>query len=412
MMRRIGKSRGFTLLEVMVAAGLAVIVLATGLAVGMQMQRRAIFEEQTMMAQVTGKAVKDLLTTDIERAGLGMGNSPTSFGQNDQRVALSAWTEPNLKTTVAQPSLMADMGFSLPSGIYANMRSDALQLFWGDTQSMITLAPCTGIPSVREGGSDNYCTGPNPPMDLQPPTGQMTPALVVNPFQTGIPPLPACQILISSINSSSQKVNANPGTNSDTNDACSSTNDGRNKLDWRQTGWRIMRTLGAAYRVNWVSAGTEPQLEYLPPGPATSWQVVSRDVERMKVRMGVMDLISPNADLRWFPDAAAGRPAIDACTIAKMSSGECSLDSPPASGGPLLPLPTTDAGLVLQLRERVREVEITLTIRTRRADRDAVDLTAVDEEGMVKDGYKRRTFTFRVTPRNFAATGLLPPIGP
>ncbi|MBJ6761378.1 prepilin-type N-terminal cleavage/methylation domain-containing protein [Myxococcaceae bacterium JPH2] len=412
-MRRMRKPRGFTLLEVMVAAGLAVIVLATGLAVGMQMQRRAVFEEQTMMAQVTGKAVKDLLTTDLERAGQGMGNSPMTYGQNDRRVALSAWTEPDLKTTVAQPSLMPDFSFNLPSGVYANMKSDALQLVWGDTQSMITLQACPpgSGPGVREKDTDNYCAATNPPLGLQPPAGQTTAALVVNPFKEAIPPLAACHIKISSISTSPPKVNANPGTNNDTGDPCSSTTEGPKKPDWTNDGWRVMRTLGAAYRVNWVSAGTEPQLEYLPPG-AGSWQVVSRDVERMKVRMGVMDLLSPNLDLRWFPDAAAGRPPIDGCTIAKMTSGECSLDSTADGGSPLLPLPTTNADLILQLRERVREVEITLTIRTRRADRDAVDLSAVDEEGMVKDGFKRRTFTFRVTPRNFASTGLLPPIGP
>ncbi|HZI16721.1 MAG TPA: prepilin-type N-terminal cleavage/methylation domain-containing protein [Myxococcus sp.] len=388
--------RGFTLLEVMIASAIGVVVLAVGLVAGMQMQRRALFEEQTMMAQVTGRAVKELLATDLQRAGLGMGNAAISFGNNDHRYAIESWTEPNLRTGVA-PAFPADSTFNLPptGTLYENLRSDALRLYWGDTRSMVVMRACDGGQQGRirpgNGDSENFCTAPNPPMGMDPPPSTPdTPAIIVNPTREL-----ACHILVHNINGSSMRINANPGStgNATTNGPCSDPDHDM----WRDDTWMTMRTVSAAYRVNWT--GGAPALEYLAPG-ATTWKVVSRNVERMKIRQAVIDLTAPNTAYRWFPDTTAGRPAIDNCTqtntacAVALVSGETD---------------TNDAERRNLLRKRVRELEVTLTIRTRRADRSTFDpsvaVTTSDEEGFPKDGFKRRTYSFRVAPRNFAAAG-------
>jgi type IV pilus assembly protein PilW len=117
----------------------------------------------------------------------------------------------------------------------------------------------------------------------------------------------------------------------------------------------------------------------------------------MKIRQAVVDLASPQTAYRWFPDVTAGRPAIDNCTRAT-----CTADTGSSPG--------SDAELRQMLQQRVREMEVTLVIRTRRADVSVVKAGApvrYDEEGFPVDGYKRRTLTFRVTPRNFSAGGLV-----
>jgi type IV pilus assembly protein PilW len=166
---------------------------------------------------------------------------------------------------------------------------------------------------------------------------------------------------------------------------------------WRDDTWMTMRTVSAVYRVNWT--GGTPALEYLAPG-ATTWQVVSRNVERLKVRQAVIDLTAPNTAYRWFPDPTAGRPAIDQCTQTNTACGVALVAGETDAN---------DAERRNLLRKRVRELEINLTIRTRRADRATFDpgvaVTTRDEEDFPKDGFKRRTYTFRVAPRNFAAAG-------
>jgi type IV pilus assembly protein PilW len=394
MSRTSSHSRGFTLLEVMIASAMGVAVLSVGLVAGMQMQKRALFEEQTMLAQVTGRAVKDMLTTDLQRAGLGMGNAPVAMGGNNQRFAIQSWTEPDLSANVGT-DFLADSTFALPPAgtPYANLKSDVLRMYWGDTRSMIVMAPCgaEGDP-IRQGNSSTFCTAPNPPTDLQPPSGGPdTQAILMNPA-TEV----ACHIEIQNVNSSSMIINANPGAGGNgTNHTQCGARDGI----WKQKGWMTMATHGVAYRVNW--RGGSPVLEYQAPG-TTAWTAVSQDVERLKIRAAVINLSRPNDAYRWFPDASRNRPAIDQCV---KTHNECSVDGVRGAGD----LDDTDEDRRNLLRRRVREVEVILTIRTKRADRDTFDpnvpVTEVDAEGFPKDGFKRRTFTFRVTPRNFVTAG-------
>jgi len=392
-MKRTGiAARGFTLLEVMVSSVIGVIVLTIALAGALQLQRRALFEEQTMMAQVTGRAVKEVLAADLQRAGLGMGNAPITFADGDTRNAIQVWTEPNLAEGLL-PYFTADAGFAHPPAgtAYANMKSDVLQLYWGDTRNMIVMDACAGKTVIREGASDTFCTVPDPSLSLDPPSGQTTPAIIVNP--TGNV---ACHLEISRVLSSAGKLNANPGSSAIGNTSSAPCGDPNHAI-WQDTGWMTLRTQSAAYRVNWAS-GT-PTLEYRAPG-STTWVVVSRDVERMKVRQAVIDLAAPQAAYRWFPDEAAKRPAIDKC---EHGQKECT----PDSSGPGK-TPASKADLHRMLQQRVREIEVTLTIRTRRADVSMFNAAAPPEEGFPVDGFKRRTFTFRVSPKNFAAGGLLP----
>ncbi|MFP2928950.1 PilW family protein [Pyxidicoccus sp. 3LG] len=398
--------RGFTLLEVMISSVIGVIVLAVGLAVSLQMQRRALLEEQTMQAQVVGRTVKDLIATDLQRAGSGMGNAPITFADGDLRHAIQVWTEPDLSVEHA-PFFAADPTFSpAPAGTpYAGYTSDVLQLYWGDTRGMVVLAGCAGgNTTVRMADATTFCTAPNPPVTLNPIAGA-TPTVIVNPKQNL-----ACRAELTQVDPGTRRITATPGT------AGAPINNGlcgpqaapvagvwsaRTGPEWEP--WSVLRFQGGAYRVNWQT-GT-PTLQYLPPGGG-AWVTVSEDVERMKVRQAVIDLADPNEDYRWFPDPAQGRLlAIDQCAI-----GTCTVDPDPAPAG----APDNDAELRAMLRQRVREVEVTLTIRTQRQDREVVESTppnVTDEEDFPVDGYKRRTLTFRVTPRNFVMAGRQPDLG-
>ncbi|WP_074948461.1 PilW family protein [Myxococcus fulvus] len=395
---------GFTLLEVMIASALGVIVLGIGLVAGMQVQRRALTEEQTMVAQVTGRAVKDLLTLDVQRAGIGMGNSPIQFSEGDQRYAIQSWTA--LDMTTATPPFAADATFALPPAgtPYSGMTSDVLQLYWGDPRTMVTMERCnafaapgrpTTTTSVKLGNI--LCTAPAPHTRLQPTSGQPTPALVANPTAGAL----ACHFRVNNVRAGDAVIEATPGRGTATTNSGPCTSDAGM---FTNPGWNIMRTVSAAYRVNW--RGGHPALEYLAPG-AANWAVVSRDVERMTVRFAVIDLTQPAVAYRWFPDNA-GRPAIDACTRTR---ADCAVNVVT----PIETAPTTDNELRDLLRRRIREVEIELVIRTPRSDRTVVDPTKInvpDDDGFPQDGFRRRTYTLRVSPRNFVSAGLQPAPGP
>ncbi|MCP3063028.1 prepilin-type N-terminal cleavage/methylation domain-containing protein [Myxococcus sp. K38C18041901] len=394
---------GFTLLEVMIASALGIVVLGIGLVAGMQVQRRALTEEQTMVAQVTGRAVKDLLTLDVQRAGIGMGNSPIQFSEGDQRYAIQSWT--GLDMTTATAPFVADATFALPPAgtPYADMTSDVLQLYWGDPRTMVSLERCNAfaapgrpvIESVKLGNI--LCAAPAPHTLLQPASGQPTPALVANPTAGAL----ACHFRVTNVRASDAVIEGTPGRGSvaTTSGPCAS-----DVGMFTNRGWNIMRTVSAAYRVNW--RGGNPALEYLAPG-AANWAVVSRDVERMTVRFAVIDLTQPALAYRWFPEGVT-RPAIDQCTT---GNAECAVNLVTPTEAP----PSNETDLRNLLRRRIREVEIELVIRTPRSDRLVVDPAKInipDEDGFPQDGFRRRTYTLRVSPRNFVSAGLQPAPGP
>ncbi|NVJ18188.1 prepilin-type N-terminal cleavage/methylation domain-containing protein [Myxococcus sp. AM010] len=396
-------ARGFTLLEVMIASAIGLIVLGAGLVAAMQMQRRSHFEEQTMLAQTTGRVVMELISADLQRAGAGMGNAPIVFSDMRTQTAVQVWTEPDLTAADATRPFAADASFGLPpAGHLEELVSDVLQIHWGDTRGMVTLAPCGGPPPPASGpvrtGPEGFCTVNNPSTRLQPVTAPSTPAFVVNPNENV-----ACHVRVTNVDTASNLITANPGIGVDTisSGPCAEPAQGIwNFANPVQDTWRIMQAQSATYRVNWAS-GT-PTLEYLGPG-AADWVVLSRDVEHLKVRFGVMSHVPP-LGFRWFPDEATNLPEIDACTAVT-----CPIDQHPLEAAP----PANDDELRLRLRQRIREVEVTLVVRTPRPDREAFDPDepiGKDKEEFPIDGFKRRTFTFRVMLRNFAAGGLQPPL--
>lgn len=392
----IRRPRGFTLLEMMFASAMGIVILAGALTIAVQLQKQAVFEEQTMIAQLTARAVKETLYNDLLRAGTGTGNSPITFADGDVRSPVTVLTEPDLSS--ANPYFPGDSStFALPPSPY--LPSDAIQLWWGDTEKMVLMDDCIGGSDyrIREGTSDTFCTAPNPDETLS------GPALLVNPT-LGF----GCLLNVSSVSATSLQINANPGaagfgSGTTTTGPCADPNDPA----WTNRGWFTLQTRGAAYRVNWATGS--PVLEYDPPvPPEVNWVPVSRDVERIKVRQAVIDLTQPAAEARWFPDPENGRTkAIDQCTVADAGpGGECEVLG-------LSTVPTTDQDLRIELERRVRDLEVTLTIRSQRYDPQlVVPGFPPGPDGFPQDGYKRRIISFRVNPRNFSYAGLQPTLGP
>ncbi|MBN8229230.1 prepilin-type N-terminal cleavage/methylation domain-containing protein [Corallococcus macrosporus] len=395
--------RGFTLLEVMIASAIGVIVLTTGLVVGTQMQKRALFEEQTMTAQVTGRAVKEMLTLDVSRAGMGMGNTPISFSDTDERSAITVWHQPDLKTG-AGTTLGADPGGYEPPPAGFPV-SDALQLYWGDTNGMITLSACQGKDTVRDTTPSIFCARPQASTAMVTPTGPALAVLVSGGNKM------ACPVSITAVTPGAAGTLSSFTINTalPQSSICSTT-----PGHWQKSGgdienWVALRLSGAAYRVNWK--GGIPTLEYRAPG-TTTWSVLSRDVEQLSVREGVVNLGINQNQLDWYPgenplSPSTPHPPISDCDVAKYNLGICKTDDKSSSGNTLA-APTTTQEVIKRLRQRVRELEVTLVIRTRRINRDA-NMTGTDEEGLAKDGYTRRRYTFRVAARNMTVGLTRPP---
>ncbi|MBN9688241.1 MULTISPECIES: PilW family protein [unclassified Corallococcus] len=394
------QGRGFTLLEMMIASAIGVIVITTGLVVGSQMQKRALFEEQTMMAQVTGRTVKDVLLADLWRAGVGMGNTPISYGVDDERSAITVWHKADLKLGIL-PAMPADGSF-VPAP-KAELASDALQLYWGETNGAITLASC-GTGSFRDGNT--FCAVSEASMAMVTPSG---PTLAV--MASGGTRL-ACPVTITAVTpgapGAQSTITIDGAAQSPDCAAASSSWSVPTGTEISPVNWMAMRLGGVAYRVNWKD--NIPTLEYRPVGEP-DWLVLSRDVEQLTVREGLIDFSKPDNSLQWFPNEgmlpapAQPHPAISECTLAKYDTGECSLGLQEADGS-LVVKPATNVDLLRRLRQRVRQLEVTLVIRTRRANQDAIQ-PGLDEEGFVQDGYSRRRFTFTVEPRNLMSVGMI-----
>jgi type IV pilus assembly protein PilW len=169
---------------------------------------------------------------------------------------------------------------------------------------------------------------------------------------------------------------------------------------WAAADIYLMPLTARSFRVNW--AGGQPTLELDPDGFAGNqdYTPVSREIEQLKVRMGVVDPASTDGGVLFFPDAVAARPALDQCTHASCA-----------------PFVTWDAGVALsgndgpgsardELMRRVRMVELEITARSQRLDTPGQALDGgVDEDGNIRDGYKRRHTVIRLAPRNFGYSG-------
>jgi type IV pilus assembly protein PilW len=394
MKKPLAPSRGFTLLEVMIASALSLVVITGALTAGVYLQRRGLLEERTMEAQNAGRAARDLLVPALQRAGAGFGKARLNVGGNsgvlDQRYAL--WVTTNA-------TFSSDSSFSPPSGVYAGLISDALEVWDADSSRAVQLAAAanpTACPSdVWNGtllcGFDITRTAPPP--------GTLT--VVVNPNAST-----ACVGVVGAARSATTLAwtPGVPGRPLPSGSACTTAASINEVLGTGAGDDVLLMPLTArAFRVNWRSGA--PVLEMDPDGAAGNlpYAPLAQDIERIKIRMGTYNPDQPGNDVVFFPDSTAGRPALDACTNATCWSRV------PGDAGTMGPNNVGPGSARDELMRRVRLVELLITSRTARADREAVRLGAngstLDEEGNPNDGFKRRHFIQRIAPRNFAISG-------
>jgi type IV pilus assembly protein PilW len=384
--------RGFTLMEAMVASSMGLVVLAATLTVGVQLQRKAFFEQQSSLIQGGSQAVTEFFGPMLQRAGEGMGNARINLGGTAFGYAIQVTTA---DTFNGFPN------FAPPPAAYADRISDSLQLRWGDPTAVVPLGSC--VLSGADGGTGGFsretaglCTLTQATLDAG------TPVYVVNPD------LPeACSQIITG-----NSTSGTPGVHAPTLPATpypSSTDaPGGDGCAMGGSLYATQRTVlmpagGVTFRVNWASGA--PVLEFTnraPPLPSDTWTEVSRDVEQMTIAFGVRDLTTDaGVPLTWFPGADGGVP-IDEC-VGMSPSGSCSV--PGGMGPPALDPTTWDA-----LMRRVRAVEVRLVARSTRRERPGVAAAdgggfARDEDGYPDDGYARRSLVLTLAPRNYQLAG-------
>ncbi len=387
------KRSGFTLLELMVASAISLGVIGGGVVVTTQLQRRGVLESRTAMTQSTLRNLQDLIAPDLARAGGGTGTGRITFGSSE-RYAI------DVKSNEAFAS---DSTFALPPSPYLtggpNLTSDFVEIWSGDAASTLSVVRC---PSNKVKTGNFICTSAAWPSSM---VGKN--AFAVNPSKRR-----ACIFEVKSVTGGpsafavkvddAHGVAAGPALS-----LCSSTfelsPDPNVTGFWDSDELVLMPASSRAFRVNWKSGS--PALEVDPDGTAESggtWQVLSRNVEQMKVRYGLVNLASPSATLDWYPDTTAGNLALDACPNDGTTSPPVGCTIPGASSFSTAADETTirDA-----LMHRVRNVEVSFTARSGAPDIAQVAKSGtaflLDAESNRRDGYKRRTFAIRVSPRNF-----------
>jgi type IV pilus assembly protein PilW len=386
--------RGFTLLELMIASAISLGVLAGGMLVTTQLQRRAVLESRTAATQGSLRALQEVLAPEFERAGSGTGTGRLTFGNAD-RYAI------DVKTNEAFAS---DSTFALPPAAYssggANLASDFVEIWTADTGRALSVVRC---PSNKTRQNGFICTSADWPSAM---VGKNI--FAVNPSKRR-----GCIFEVKSVSGGpsahavlvddAHKVPAAPAAGLCDEGYLSNPNPDVLAF-WDSDELLLIPTSSRAFRVNWKSGG--PVLEVDPDGTTEDgfgWQTLAPGVEQMKVRFGLMDPLSPTPSLTWHPDPAASRLAIDACP-------KDGTTTPPA--GCAIPGATTfntaldEASIRDALMHRVRNVEVLFTSRSGVPDIDRIKKSgsgfALDEEANRRDGYKRRSFVIRVTPRNFA----------
>lgn len=378
--------RGFTLLETMVAAAIGIAVLAGTLTVGLQLQRQGLFEEQKTITQDSASAMRAFLAPMVLRAGSGLGNSRINLGAD--------YAFPVNVTTDADFS--ADSTFAGPPAAYADRLSDALDLFWGSSEDIIPNVDCNGSGEYRSRTGSEICVRGGAYNHLV--NGLV---FISNP-ELGV----SCLHTVDQV-PSADRIQTTPGHGGSTPPADEPCGDATSEF-WGTPGGQLLPMRGATLRVNWRSGA--PVLEYDPDGRVgpLPFQEMSRGIERIKFRLGIRSLNVPDAPLVWYPDAAAGRPAIDECAAAT-----CDVpDTGVAPGLSAAELATELAGIAnaddrvrARLMRRVRVVEMTVTARSPRSDADRVQTDGTDfetdEDGQLRDGFSRRAYTVQLTPRNF-----------
>lgn len=419
------RARGFTLLELMVASSLSLIVLAAALWSAAELQRRGTFEESLMEAQNTLRAVRELLVLETQRAGMGLGSARMIYnGDAAGRYALIVSPQDPFDGTGWFPRQAGDTFVATsPNAAYANRKSDAFQVWswdsgaqdeYEDLLGMVSLTACSGGTRYRSG---NELCAINAPRGLK---GRRI--MVVRPN------LPiACVMRVTKVveppsgsTTGEWRIVVDPGfsdTDSDPpTDPCGPLDAGVTPQDgqysfWvdNSTGGYVLPMRGATFRVNWASGG--PVLErqdissdVSPTAPVPRWMTLTRDVEMIRFSQGLVEeLGKPGAKPLWFPDEAVSprRPALTRAAVATGNLDSLFKDAVASGRTPGLD----------NLMSRLRMLQVTIVTRTARLDsslirKDGGGNFIPDAEGHPQDGYKRRSSTLEIMPRNFAFAGV------
>jgi prepilin-type N-terminal cleavage/methylation domain-containing protein len=421
MKRRVPSSpRGFTLLELMVASSLSLIVLAAALWSAAELQRRGTFEESLMEAQNTLRAVRELLVVELQRAGMGVGSARMVFGRTgtmiDQRYAITVSPEERFDGS----GLFAkDDKFQPPPADYGTRISDALQVWSWDSEAvdafgtpigMVPLTLCTHAPNA----SDLYRSGNELCANAAPAAIKNRLVMVVRPEMRT-----SCIMRVTSVAQDTAspyaRITVSPGLiegQTALTGPCMATAAGLppdDRVFWGndKTGGFILLMRGSAFRVNWTSKVPVLERQDLSSdttAPPANWVALSQDVEMIRLRLGVMtSLIDPTSPVLWFPDehATPPRPALESCTNATCG--------PLVPGGWATPTPEQPSARDA-LMNNMRMVQVQVITRTARLDSSLIQRNGggflVDEDGHPRDGYKRRSSTLEIMPRNFAYAGV------
>jgi type IV pilus assembly protein PilW len=392
MMRRVTAPRGFTLIEVLIAATVSLVVITLAVAVGVRLQRRGQMEERTTETQNAARAARDLMAASIQRAGAGAGTVPLVVGDDgtgDVDLRYAVWPLTGAQAT--------DAG---PQGTYAALVSDGLEVWETDPGLMVPLKQCQGGGGTpRPWANNQLCTAVQPRPEL---VGRLAAVVGLDlPVRTA-----ACLGQLGAVGNQGGTPSIDwtpglPGRPTPASHFCGSFPASTAGTVWQSNDLYLMPVTARAYRVRWQ--GSAPTLEMDPDGFAgpQDFTPVSRDIERLQVRMGVMPSDDPSTGVLYFPDPAANRPALSQCTHTTCS-----------------PFVTWDAGTLAgddgpgsardELMRRVRLVELIITARSQRVDvpEQGAPLGGTDEDGNINDGFKRRHSVIRVAPRNFGYTGL------
>ena len=388
------RSRGFTLMEAMLASALGLVVLAASLTVGVQLQRKAIFEQQASLIQGGTQAVTEFFAPMLQRAGQGMGNARINLGASTFGYAVQVTTRDPFR---------GFSNFSLPPDAYADRASDSLQIRWADPASLVPLTACNL--SGADGGTGVFSRDVLGSCTLTQATAYDagTAVFFVNPDL----PEACSHVTTASASPGTPGVHAPylptqpfpTATDAPAGDGC-----GPNGALWATPGTVLMSAGGITFRVNWVTGS--PVLEWTqraPPLPSDTWTELSRDVEQMTVSLGIRDLTPDSGvPLTWYPNSDGGTWAPDQCA-GFTAVGPCSI--PGGVGPPALDPTTWDA-----LMRRTRAVEIRLLARAARRDGPGMAGPdgggfALDMDGNPEDGYARRSLVMTLAPRNFQIAG-------
>lgn len=353
-----------------------------------------------METQNAGRATRDLMAFGVQRAGAGLGSASltagTGAGVAEARYAVWPTT---------QAAFTSDSTFVAPPAGYTGVRSDALEVWETDPSQMLELAGCTGATSDPWLNGTTLCTKTRAPNSLVAAGPQVM--AVVFPGSATVRSW-ACLAVVTGINNAAPPVAPSltltlglPERPTPPTGNCGPAPVGAG-ASWSAAGMFILPISARSYRVSWPDGG--PALEMDADGLAGDggYNVISRDIEQIRVRMGVVSPNAPDSGVHFFPETTPVRPGLDECTHATCGD----FVTWPWDAGAIPP----DRGLGSaqdELMRNVRVVELSITARSQRLDEDELlgSDGGVDEYGNIQDGFKRRHIIIRLAPRNFGYVG-------